>query len=174
LLEEADAVGFELKFLFPTDDPTSVDAKDAVVKGLEAAGFKATPVPTTLEDLTTVRQDPKADINIRSAGWCADWPSGDSWFPVLLRSEALGQIGQNYALFNEPDVDKRIDETLALPLEDQSAAWGELDEYIAQKYLPLIPLTYDGVLQSHGSSVMGHNNDPTLGMPTFKGIWLQQ
>ena len=103
---------YEIKFLFPTDDPNAVAAKDAIAKGLEEGGFKATPVPTTLEELTTVREDPNADINVRSAGWCADWPSGGSWFPVLHKTEdvaALGQIAQNYALFSEPDVDERID-----------------------------------------------------------------
>ena len=40
--------------------------------------------------------------------------------------------------------------------------------------LPLIPLTYDGVIQAHGSNVNGFKNDPTIGMPTFKDIWLTQ
>lgn len=177
LLEQADAVGYELKFLFTSDDPDAVNAKDAIVKGLEEAGFKATPVPTTLENATTDRENPNLDINIRSAGWCSDWPSGGSWFPVLHKTEdieALGQISQNYSLFSEPEVDQRIDDVLALPIEDQAAAWGELDKYISETYLPLIPLTYDGVIQAHGSNVNGHLNDPTIGMPTFKDIWLTQ
>ena len=88
--------------------------------------------------------------------------------------EALGQISNNYALFSEPDVDQRIDDILALPIEDQADAWGELDEYISETYLPLIPLTYDGVIQVHGSNVNGHFDDLVLGMPTFKNIWLTQ
>ena len=177
LLEEAGATGFEIKFLFPTDDPNAVAAKDAIAKGLEEGGFKATPVPTTLEELTTVREDPNADINVRSAGWCADWPSGGSWFPVLHKTEdvaSLGQISQNYALFSEKDIDDRIAQTLALPVDEQADAWGELDEYISETYLPLIPLTYDGVAQAHGSNVNGHFDDLVLGMPTFKNIWLTQ
>ena len=177
LLEQAGALGFELKFLFPTDDPDQVKAKDAIVKGLEEAGFKATPIPTTLENLTTDRENPNNELNIRSAGWCADWPSGGSWFPVLHKTEdieALGQISQNYSLFAEPEVDQRIDDVLALPIEDQAAAWGELDKYISETYLPLIPLTYDGVISAHGSNVNGHGNDPTIGMPTFKDVWLTQ
>ena len=177
LLEEADAVGFELKFLFISDDPPSVAAKDAIVKGLEAAGFKATPVPTTLEPATTDRENPDADINVRSAGWCADWPSGGSWFPVLLKTEnieELGQISQNYSLFSEPSIDQKMADIQAMPIEEQAAAWGALDEEIATTYLPLIPITYDGVIMAHGSKVNGHDNDPTLGMPTYKSIWLTQ
>jgi peptide/nickel transport system substrate-binding protein len=177
LLEQADAVGFELKFLFVSDDPDAVNAKDAIVKGLEEAGFKATPVPTTIDNNTTDRENPNLDINIRSAGWCADWPSGGSWFPVLHKTEdveALGQISQNYALFSEPEVDQRIDDVLALPIEDQADAWGELDKYISETYLPLIPISYYASIQAHGSNVNGHEIDTTVGMPTFKDVWLTQ
>jgi peptide/nickel transport system substrate-binding protein len=177
LLEQAGAVGYELKFLFNSDDPDAVNAKDAIVKGLEDAGFKATPIPTTLEQATTDRENPDKDINIRSAGWCADWPSGGSWFPPLLKTEdidARGQISQNYALFSEPDVDKRIDDTLALPIDEQAQAWGELDNYIAETYLPVIPISYDGVIAAHGSNVNGHYDDLVLGMPTFRNVWLSQ
>ncbi len=117
LLAEAGEEGYEIKFLFISDDPAAVAAKDAIVKGLEAGGFNATAVPATLENYTTVREDPNADINVRSAGWCADWPSGGSWFPPLLRTEnleELGQISQNYSVFSEEDVDTRIADILAV------------------------------------------------------------
>ena len=71
----------------------------------------------------------------------ADWPSGGSWFPPLLRTEdleALGQISQNYSVFSEEDVDTRIDDILAMPIEEQAAAWNELDEYIAETYMPAV------------------------------------
>lgn len=177
LLEEADAVGFEIKFLFAQDDQPAVKAKDAIVKGLEAAGFKATAVPTTLEQLTTVREDPDADINVRAAGWCSDWPSGGSWFPVLMKTEdikSLGQISHNYGLFYEKDVDDRIDEISTMPLEEQPAAWGELDEYISQTYFPHFVTSYDGTAWAAGSNVNGNHSDIVFGMPSFKNVWLTQ
>jgi peptide/nickel transport system substrate-binding protein len=175
LLAEAGEEGYEIKFLYATDDPAAVAAKDAIVKGLEDGGFTATAVPTTLENLTTVREDPKADINVRSAAWCADWPSGGSWFPPLLETEdleALGQIGQNYSVFSEPDVDDRIDDILSLSVEEQAAAWDELDEYISTSYFPLFVTTYDGSIWAHGSNVEGAYSDVVLGMPTFKNLYL--
>ncbi len=175
LLAEAGAEGYEIKFLFATDDPLAVAAKDAIAKGLEAGGFTATAVPTTLEALTTVREDPDADINVRSAGWCSDWPSGSSWFPPLLKSEnleQLGQISQNYSVFSEKDVDDRIQEILASPLEEQPAAWNELDKYISETYFPLFVTTYDGTVWAAGSNVQGNETDPTLGMPAYKDIYL--
>jgi len=178
LLEEADAVGFEIRFMFTTDDPNAVAAKDAIVKGLEAGGFKATPVPTTLADITTLRENPNAPVNVRPGGWCSDWPSGSSWFPVLLKTEDLkqqgGQISHNYGLFFEEEVDKRIDDILAMPLEEQPAAWNELDKYINDEYFPHFVTSYDGTVWAHGSKVNGAYNDIVLGMPTYKNVWLSQ
>jgi peptide/nickel transport system substrate-binding protein len=175
LLKEAGAEGYEIRFLFTTDDPAAVAAKDAIAKGLEEGGFTAVPVPTTLENATTVREDPNADINVRSAGWCADWPSGGSWFPPLLKTEdlkALGQISQNYAVFSEEDVDTRIDEIQSMPIEDQPAAWNELDKYIAETYFPQFVTTYDGTVWAAGSNVQGNYSDIVFGMPSFKNVWL--
>ncbi len=177
LLKEAGAEGFEITFLYATDDPASVAAKDAIVNGLEEGGFKASPVPSTLENLTTVREDPNADINVRAGAWCADWPSGGSWFPPLLRTEnleELGQISQNWSVFSEKDVDDRIEEILSLPVDEQPAAWNELDEFISRMYFPHFVTTYDGSVWAHGSNVNGAYSDVVLGMPTFKNIHLTQ
>ncbi|WP_370247688.1 ABC transporter substrate-binding protein [Nocardioides sp.] len=177
LLAEAGEEGYELRFFFISDDPAAVATKDAIVKGLEEGGFTAKPIPTTLANATADREDPDAPVNVRSAGWCSDWPSGGSWFPPLLKTEDLeaqGQISQNYAVFSEQDVDDRIASIQELPIEEQPAAWDELDKYIHDTYYPLIVTGYDGVIQTHGSNVNGHYDDPVFGMPTFKSIWLTQ
>ena len=59
---------YEIKFLFSTDDDQAVAAKNEIVKGLEAGGFKATPIASTLETIRTDRTDPKSPINVRSSG----------------------------------------------------------------------------------------------------------
>ena len=86
LLKSANALGYEIKFLFRTDDPMNIKVKDAIVKALTEAGFKATPVPTTTANYTAARDNTKEDINVRSAGWCSDWPSGSTWLPPVLGS----------------------------------------------------------------------------------------
>ena len=101
LLQQAGAMGYDIKFLFRTDDPISVKVKDAIVRALQQAGFKATPVPTTIADYATDRADTSEDINVRSASWCSDWPSGSDLAPdgvrrhqaehvALARCELLG------------------------------------------------------------------------------------
>ena len=43
---------------------------------------------------------------------------------------------------------------------------------ITQKYFPLFPLFYGGIAQAHGSRIQGDFDDNTLGMPTWKNIWI--
>ena len=62
----------------------------------------------------------------------------------------------------------------SLPLDQQAAAWNALDKQIMQKYFPLFPLFYNGVAQAHGSRIQGDFDDTTVGMPTFKNIWISQ
>lgn len=174
LLAESGNEGFEIKFLFRTDLDTDVSGKDVLVKALTAAGFKATPVPTTTANYSADRGDVDGDINIRSYGWCSDWPSGATWIPPIFQSTDLEEVGfgTNESAFSEPEIDAEIEAVFDLPLEEQPAAWAELDERIMTEFLPVIPRFYTGVAQAHGSRIQGHENDNTLGMPTFKQIWI--
>jgi peptide/nickel transport system substrate-binding protein len=175
LLKQADAVGYEIKFLFRTDDPISVKGKDAIVKGLTEAGFKATPVPTTTANYVAARDNTSEDINVRSAGWCSDWPSGSTWLPTVLGStdpDKTHSFGSNYAAFSNKAADTQMDAIQKMPLEDQAAAWDALDKKIATKYFPLFTTYYTGIAQAHGSKINGDNDDNTLGMPTWKDIWV--
>jgi peptide/nickel transport system substrate-binding protein len=177
LLKEADAMGYEIKFLFRTDDPISVKGKDAIVRGLTEAGFKATPVPTTTANYVAARDNTTEDINVRSAGWCSDWPSGSTWLPTVLGSthpDTSKSFGANYSAFGNKAADNQMEAIQKLPLEQQAAAWNDLDKQIATKYFPLFPTYYTGVAQAHGSRIMGDSDDNTLGMPTWKDIWVKQ
>jgi len=177
LLKSADATGYEIKFLFRTDDPISVKVKDATVKGLTEAGFKATPVPTTTANYVAARDNTDEDINVRSAGWCSDWPSGSTWLPPLFASTHPDQshsFGSNYTALDEASVDNQIQAIQQLPLEKQADAWNALDKQVATKYFPLFTTYYQGIAQAHGSRIQGDFDDNTLGEPTFKNIWISQ
>ena len=170
-------MGYEIKFLFRTDDPISVKVKDAIVKALTEAGFKATPVPTTTANYVAARDNTKEDINVRSAGWCSDWPSGATWLPTVFGStdpDKTNSFGTNYAAFSNKAVDAKMDAIQTLPLDQQAAAWNNLDKEIAQKYFPLFPTYYTGIAQAHGSKIQGDFDDNTVGMPTWKNIWISQ
>jgi peptide/nickel transport system substrate-binding protein len=177
LLKSANASGYEIKFLFRTDDPVNVKVKDAIVKGLTEAGFKATPVPTTTANYVTARDNVNEDINVRSAGWCSDWPSGSTWLPTNFGSthiETSHSFGTNYSAFSNKAADNQMDAIQRMPLDQQADAWNALDKQIATKYFPIFTTYYQGIAQAHGSKVQGDFDDNTIGMPTWKNIWLSQ
>jgi peptide/nickel transport system substrate-binding protein len=176
LLQESGNLNYEIKFLYSTDDPLSVAGKNEIVKGLTAAGFKATPVATTVAQFSTVRADPDADINVRSAGWCSDWPSGSSWIPPVLKTTNLKAEGlaSNYSAFSEPEVDKQIAKIQRMPITDQPGAWNDLDELALTKYFPLFVTGYYGAAMMRGSNINGFEDDTVFSMPTWKDIWLTQ
>jgi peptide/nickel transport system substrate-binding protein len=177
LLKSAGAVGYEIKFLFRTDDPVSVKGKDAIVRGLTEAGFKATPVPTTTANYVAARDNTTEDINVRSAGWCSDWPSGSTWLPTLFGSTdptKTKSFGTNYTAFGNKGVDNQMDAIQKMPLDKQADAWNALDKQIATKYFPLFTTYYTGIAQAHGSKIEGDFDDNTVGMPTWKMMWINQ
>ncbi|HEY3530047.1 MAG TPA: ABC transporter substrate-binding protein [Nocardioides sp.] len=177
LLQQANAVGYPIKFLFRSDDPISVKVKDAIVRALNQAGFKAVPVPTTIANYTTDRANVKSDINVRSASWCSDWPSGSTWLPtVYANTDAThtGSLGANYSVFSNKAVGKEINQIQLMPLDQQPKAWNDLDKEIMTKYFPLFPTYYGGVVMARGSQLQGVNDDSALGMPTWNTMWIGQ
>ena len=176
LLKEAGAEGFEVKFLYASDDDQAVAAKDEIVKGLEAGGFKATPIASSLETIRTDRTDYDSPINVRSSGWCSDWPSGGSWFPAQWAGELVGLEGMpNPANFKVAEMDDLQDHILDdLSPEEAAKAWGEFDEKMQTEHYPAVVTGYSGSAMIHGSQVGGMENDPVLGMPTFSRMFVTQ
>jgi peptide/nickel transport system substrate-binding protein len=179
LLEESGNLGYEIKFPWRTDNDLNTKSKDVLIKALEAAGFKATPVATTEAKFEgEIIDNPDSEVNVRSGmGWCQDWPSGSTWIPPVFQSvdiEELGQFGTNYAAFSEPEVDRKIEEVFELPAEEQADAWGALEEEIMTKYLPIIPYFHSGVVVAHGSKIEGYEIDNNLGQPAYKDIWVAE
>jgi len=176
LLTEADALGFELKFLFASDDALAVAAKDQQVKAFEAAGFKVSPIASTVETIRTDRTDYDSPINVRSSGWCSDWPSGGSWFPAQWAGDLVGLEGMpNPANLKVAELDKEQDRILdELTPEEAAAAWGEFDKTLGTEYYPSVNTGYSGTAMIHGSKVAGMENDNVRGMPTFGQMYLTQ
>ncbi len=172
LLQEGGDLGYDIRFLWRTDNASDTEMKDVTVKSLTEAGFEVTPVPTTEAEYVQARNDVHSDVNLRTAGWCSDWNTGFSWIPPVLETTELNEegFGVNLAAFSEKDVDHRIDEILVLPLEEQAAAWNELDRYVSERYYPLITTSYTGVVQAHGSRIGGHFADDVHGQPTWKNL----
>jgi peptide/nickel transport system substrate-binding protein len=173
-LKAAGQLGYLIKFPYTTDNPTSVAAKNVVVKALTAAGFDPHPVATTQANYEDDINNPKAPVNVRLGGWCSDWPSGHEWFPLVFRSTDIARdgFGTNFAAFSSKEVDDRIEAIPHLLLTQQAPAWNALDKLIQTKYFPVVVTGYGGVAMMRGSKVHNALNDPTFGMPIWKDIWI--
>jgi peptide/nickel transport system substrate-binding protein len=175
LLEQANATGFEIKFLYATDDPLSVSAKDQLVKGLEAGGFKATPIASTTDKIRDARTDPDSPINVRSSGWCSDWPTGGSWFPAQWDGSLVGLEGMpNLANFKEQEADDMQKSILDGSADKAAAGWNDLDKLIEEKYYPAVNTGYAGTAIIRGSKIGGMYNDNVRGMPSFQTMYITQ
>jgi peptide/nickel transport system substrate-binding protein len=175
LLQKANAVGYELKFYYQTDDPLSVAGKDQLVKAFEAAGFKATPIATTTDKVREARTDYNAPVNVRSSGWCSDWPSGGSWFPAQWDGSLVGVEGMpNLSNFKEADSDAKQKEILDGSADAAAAGWNDLDKFIEEKYYPAVTVGYAGTAIIRGSKIGGMYNDNVRGMPTFQTMYITQ
>ena len=150
-------------------------AKDQLVKGLEAGGFTATPIASTVEKIREARSDHDSPINVRSSGWCSDWPSGGSWFPAQWDGALVGLEGMpNPANFKEADADAKQKEILGMPADEVPAAWGEFDKFMQETYYPAVVTGYSGTAIIRGSKIGGMFNDAVRGMPTFADMYITQ
>ena len=175
LLKEAGAMGFKIQFSYKTDVPESVAAKDAIVKGLKAGGFDPQPVASTSAKERDLQSDNDAPLNIRSSGWCSDWPTGGSWFPAIFDGRLVGQAGMpNKSNFKVAAADKKQDQILQMSPDKSAAAWGEFDKWMQTTYMPVVNVGYSGTAMLHGTKVGGMYNDSTKGMPTFSTMYIKQ
>jgi peptide/nickel transport system substrate-binding protein len=174
LLEKANAVGYEIRFFYSTDDPMSVDVKNEIERSLNEAGFKAVPVATTTATIRDELNDPNANVNVRSQGWCSDWPSGGSWFPAQWTGDLITeQSVSNPSFLDDEFVNNEVDRILSeLSPEDAVNAWGELDKHIMTEIYPAVLTGYSGTAMVHGSKVGGMEADSLRGMPTFKTMYI--
>lgn len=174
LLEKANAVGYEIRFFYSTDDPMSVDVKNEIERSLNEAGFKAVPVATTTATIRDELNDPNANVNVRSQGWCSDWPSGGSWFPAQWTGDLITEQSVSNPSFLDDDfVNNEVDRILSeLSPEEAVTAWGELDKHIMTEIYPAVLTGYSGTAMVHGSKVGGMEADSLRGMPTFKTMYI--
>jgi peptide/nickel transport system substrate-binding protein len=173
LLEEANATGYEIKFFYSTDDPLSVAAKDQIVKGLEAAASPPRRSPHDGEDPRGADRL-RRPVNVRSSGWCSDWPTGGSWFPAQWDGSLVGLEGMPTWPTSRratPTTCRRRSSTVR---RRGAAGWNELDKLIEEKYYPAVNTGYAGTAIIRGSKIGGMYNDNVRGMPTFQTMYVTQ
>ena len=173
LLEEAGEPGFKLTFIYDDSDAETKAGAEAEKKGYEKAGFTVEMIPYQ-EDAYALWDDDDNPINkklnLRSANWCSDWPAGSTMLPPLVGTDQA----YNTSYFSNEEVDARMDEIATLPLEDQPAAWGDLDEEIGTKYLPNIVTAYRNDLFGAGANIGGFTGDGAMSAINYKDLFVKQ
>ena len=66
-----------------------------------------------------------------------------------------------------------MDAIQQLPLDQQAAAWNDLDKEIATKYFPLFPTYYAGIAQAHGSKIQGDQRRQHAGHADLEDMWVE-
>jgi peptide/nickel transport system substrate-binding protein len=173
-LTAAGKLGFEVSWYFNSDSAISQQVSDIRSDALKKAGFTTKPIGVPQAQLRAKTADYDAPVNLGQAprGWCSDWPSGGSWFPVLFRTQSISD-GTTWGFLSDSALDAKIDAVGDLPTAAQTAKWTELDKYIMETYLPVLPFYYDKVLVAFGNNLGGVTNDPTVGMPNMENMFVK-
>jgi peptide/nickel transport system substrate-binding protein len=173
MLEAAGKVGFEVSWYYDNTKPIPQQLTQIRSDALKAAGFTPKPIGVATADLRTKTSDYDAPVNMGQspAGWCSDWPSGGSWFPVLFQTHSI-EDGQSWGMLSDKALDKEIDDIANLPAEEATSKWAALDKKIMEMYVA-IPRYYDKLAVVQGSNVGTTVGDPTMGMPLFTHMYLK-
>jgi peptide/nickel transport system substrate-binding protein len=166
---------FELSKYYSIDDKIQTQLNQLYKQTFEKAGFTYKSIGVPKAKIRTYTGDQEAPVNLGKtpAGWCSDWPSGTSWFPVLFKSDAIG-LGNSIGQLSDPKLDADIDRVSAMTPNEQLKEWSKIDKEVMENYLPALPLYYSASNYPVGKNIGHAVNDVTQGMPEFTSIYLKQ
>jgi peptide/nickel transport system substrate-binding protein len=181
LLEEAgvEPGTYKLTWVYKANDPQAAAGKDQIARAYKEAGFVPNPLPydgslydvwTAPEDGNTPESRLTRETNLDGTAWCSDWPSGGTFIPALLRTGAT----YNTADYSNKEVDAQMDKIATLPLEEQPAAWAELDKKITTEDFPMMNTGYINNLMIYGEKIGGFMNDGQIGAPNYRDMYVMK
>ena len=175
MLTAAGKLGFEISYYYSSDNPPAARANEVRKQALTQAGFTVKPVGVPRTEVRKKIAQPDAPVNTGQgpAGWCYDWPAGDSIFPAIFSSKVL-KSGQSVGFLSDAGVDAEIERIMGLRIEAQGAEWAKLDKDIMTRLLPVLPTTYSKENYLFGTKVHNVANDVNIGLPDISGIWVDQ
>ncbi len=173
LLQQAGKLGFQLSWYYDNTLPTPQQVSQIRADALTKAGFTVKPIGVPTKELRSHLSDYSSPVNMLQgpSGWCSDWPSGFSWFPVLFESHSITDL-QSWGFQSDKTLDAQIDAIAALPSDQATAKWGALDQQLMNQYLAL-PRYYDKMAVVEGTGLGGTEGDGTMGMPNFENMFVK-
>jgi peptide/nickel transport system substrate-binding protein len=118
-------------------DPPHDRITESVRADLEELGFTNLTIksPAFPNNYTQFYQVPSQNVGIgTSPGWCTDFPESSTFIePVFNGANITPSNTQNFAMLDDPAVNEKIQEALALPLGDErDQMWEELNREITE------------------------------------------
>lgn len=122
-----------------------------------------------------------------SDAWFADYPNGTQFFTLLYSDAAIDPsccnrtlVGaspdQLLALGHEPidvpSVDDRIDACQTASGSDQAACWAQLDQFMMEQVVPVVPIMIPGVQTPFSTRVLHASIDQWTAVPALDQVAL--
>ena len=165
---------YELRWAYDDTTQEGKDAMEQVRNGYEEAGFKTKPFPYSGGSLYDVWTDPDNNIhkklNLQGTAWCQDWPSAATFLPPLFQTDEFYNTGE----FSEKTIDDMMAAVPDMPIEEQPAAWEEIDKTLNQEYYPNVNLGYYNNLQAYGGAIGNYTYDTVQGYPNLRDVYVTQ
>jgi peptide/nickel transport system substrate-binding protein len=141
-------------------------------QGLEKAGFTVVKKPLNIKTAQDDISRPDNQFDLYGAGWQADWPSGATVFPPLFDGRQIRPGGYNTSFFNDPAINKEMDEISAIadPVE-AGHRWSRLEQKIMAQ-VPMFPNLYSRIRQLHGPKIGGLALDNVQGGVSLNGVYV--
>lgn len=174
MLTKAKKTGFELSYYYVNDTEDGKKVEQVKKPALEKAGFKVKSIGVTSNAYRAKINDPKASTNMGngvSAGWCYDWPAGDSVYPPLFKSTLPKNTGVGNVQSKKLDAQMR--KVADMPLAKQGPEWSKIDRTIRSEIVPVVPMFYSRASVIFGSKVGGVVIDPNQGMPHLTDLYVK-
>ncbi|WP_129840716.1 ABC transporter substrate-binding protein [Streptomyces sp. RFCAC02] len=174
LLEEADAVGYELNYVEGTL-AQNAEAAVAVEAALESAGFKVNrsevPAETYYDTIGVV----DSGYDIYRSSWGADWLSGSTVIPVQYDGRTIQDGASNYSHLNDEHVNAEIDRIRRIEDPEEAATeWFALSEYIVGDVIAAVPAFYYRQITLHGSKIGGAVFNDDVGAVDMQRLYVIQ
>ncbi|MDQ2852453.1 MAG: ABC transporter substrate-binding protein [Actinomycetota bacterium] len=173
MLKAAGKLGFQITYYTSTDNPKAVASSGAKAAALTTAGFTVKPVGVSKTQLRTLLSKANAPVNTGQgpAGWCYDWPSGDSVYPPIFGSAAVAS-GTAVGDLQNKALDAQMAKISGMPIAQAAAAWSALDKQILTQDLPAVPTDYIQTNFVIGKQVHNAVVDANRGEPDFSQMWV--
>jgi peptide/nickel transport system substrate-binding protein len=159
-------------------DVPRVRAARALEGQLRDIGLHVTVKKLSDDEYFNTFGEPAARIALRMGTWFKDFPSGSTFLPTLLRSDALKganltMVGASpaqlreygYSVRSVPSVDGQIDACTVSVFDAQTRCWAQLDQYLSEQLVPWVPLTQEEYGWLTSARVVEFAVDASIGVP---------